>query len=143
MSRSSTVCVDASLVVRHVAAPTDADAAALWAGWEAARVTLVAPALLHYEVANALHQYRRGGSRSTVALKASFRAALALPVALYDDDALHEEATDVADRYALPATYDAHYLALADRLGAEFWTADKRLANAVRPHLGWVRLLGE
>lgn len=143
MSRSATVCVDASIVVRHVASPDDAEVAVLWGGWEVTRISLVAPSLLHHEVANALHQYRRTGSRSTVALKTSLRAALALPIALYDDDELHEQATDYADRFSLPATYDAHYLALADRLGIEFWTADRRLANAVRPHLNWVHLIGE
>ena len=37
--------------------------------------------------------------------------------------------------------YDAHYLALAERLGAEFWTADRRLQQAVGATLLWVRLL--
>jgi predicted nucleic acid-binding protein len=38
----------------------------------------------------------------------------------------------------LGATYDAHYLALADYLGGEFWTADRRLAKVVQRELGWV-----
>jgi len=143
MKRFGTVCVDASIVVRRVAAVVDSDVSDLWAQWEERRVMLVAPSMLHYEVANALHQYRRGGSRSTTALLASLRAALALPITLHDDDSMHELATDIAGRFSLRATYDAHYLALAERLGAEFWTADKRLAHAVRPDLNWVRLLGE
>jgi len=32
-------------------------------------------------------------------------------------------------------------LALAERLGAEFWTADRRLCQAVAARLPWVRLL--
>jgi predicted nucleic acid-binding protein len=48
---------------------------------------------------------------------------------------------DLADRFALPAAYDAHYLALADWLGGEFWTADRRLAKAVGEALPWVRLV--
>lgn len=39
------------------------------------------------------------------------------------------------------ATYDAHYLALADQLGAEFWTTDRKLVRAVQPSLPWVRLV--
>ncbi len=40
-------------------------------------------------------------------------------------------------------SYDAHYLALAEHLGCEFWTADKRLHNAVHEKLPWVRGLGD
>ena len=36
---------------------------------------------------------------------------------------------------------DAHYLALAQRLGAEFWTADRRLVQAVQATLPWVNLV--
>lgn len=39
------------------------------------------------------------------------------------------------------SVYDAHYLALAQRLSIELWTADKRLYNAVKSSLGWVKLL--
>ncbi len=36
------------------------------------------------------------------------------------------------------AAYDSFYLALAESLGCELWTADQRLHNAV--DLPWVRL---
>ncbi len=36
--------------------------------------------------------------------------------------------------------YDAQYLALAEQTGAEFWTADKRLADrARRRNARWVK----
>jgi predicted nucleic acid-binding protein len=37
----------------------------------------------------------------------------------------------MARELELPATYDAHYLALAQQLGAVFWTADQRLIRMV------------
>ena len=40
-------------------------------------------------------------------------------------------------------TWDAAYLALAESLGAEFWTADRDLARRARRRFPWVRLLGE
>lgn len=46
-----------------------------------------------------------------------------------------------AHRFHLPATYDAHYLALAYREGCDFWTADTRLWNVVKSELKWVHLL--
>lgn len=45
--------------------------------------------------------------------------------------------------YSIISTiHDAHYLALAQTLDCEFWTADERLYNAVRDQLPWVRWLG-
>jgi predicted nucleic acid-binding protein len=39
-----------------------------------------------------------------------------------------------------PAAYDSLYLAVAESLGCELWTADQRLRHAV--DLPWVRLAG-
>ena len=40
--------------------------------------------------------------------------------------------------------YDAFHLALAEELGAEFWTADRRLANAAqRAGATWAHWIGE
>ena len=41
------------------------------------------------------------------------------------------------------AAYDAHYLALAEMLGCEFWNADERLYNTVKDELPWVKWLGD
>ncbi len=49
---------------------------------------------------------------------------------------------ELAHQYGLPAAYDAHYLALAEREGCEYWTTDERLWNAVKAQLPWVRWLG-
>ncbi len=50
---------------------------------------------------------------------------------------------NLAKKLALPAAYDAHYLALAQDFAAEFYTADKRLFNAVNSIYSWVKLAGE
>jgi len=56
---------------------------------------------------------------------------------------LSKQAITLAQQYSLPATYDAHYLALAEHEKCEYWTADSRLCNAVRDKLPWVRQLNE
>ena len=49
----------------------------------------------------------------------------------------------LATRFNRPTAYDAKYLALAEMMNCEFWTADERLFNAVRDELSWVRWLGQ
>lgn len=143
MSSSSAVCVDANLLVRLVVDPTEQAVGQLWARWRAEQRQFVAPTFLYYEVTNALYRYQRAGTFSASAVRLMLQAALTVPFQLHGDPALHVSALALAERFSLPATYDAHYLALAERLGVELWTGDRRLASAVRPVLSWVHLLGE
>ena len=139
--RNSWICVDASLVIRLVADPNDQTVLRLWEQWDAEGRQLAAPALLYYEVTNALFRYQKMGLMGPSSVRLALQAALSLPLHLHQDAGLHRRALDLADRFGLPAAYDAHYLALAERLGAEFWTADRRLAQAVQDAMPWVRLL--
>jgi len=68
---------------------------------------------------------------------------LRLDITLCGDVDLHRRALAMAVDFALPAACDAHYLALAERLGAYFWTADHCLVQAVSGRLPWVHLLVE
>jgi len=114
---SSWLCVDANLVVRLVADPKDELGRGLWEQWDAEGQQLAAPTLLHYEVTNALYRYRRQGWMSLVAVRLALKAAFSLPLHLYGEAALHQRALDLAERFSLPAAYDAHYLALAEQRG--------------------------
>ncbi|MCA1666314.1 MAG: type II toxin-antitoxin system VapC family toxin [Thermomicrobia bacterium] len=142
MSNSSAICVDAGLVVRRVAIPQDAAIQAVWERWVTSNQRLIAPSLLRYEVTNALYQYQKAGALSVIAAQQALRAAFALPLRLIEDADLSSEALAMAGRFALPAAYDAHYLALAERLGATFVTTDQRLVNAVQAALPWVQRAG-
>jgi predicted nucleic acid-binding protein len=135
------LCVDANLVIRLVADPDNAQVRQLWKQWKDARRQLAAPTLLYYEVANALYRYRKLGILDSSAVREALEAAFALPIELYGGQALHRRAVEWADRFSLPAAYDAHYLALAEQLGGELWTADGRLARALRPAVPWVHLV--
>jgi predicted nucleic acid-binding protein len=70
-------------------------------------------------------------------------AALNLPVKRYPEDtSLSREAYRLAQDLQQTAVYDATYLALAQRLQAIFWTADRRFFNRCQTHrLDFVQLL--
>ncbi len=140
--RSFPICVDASFVMRLLGSGSaNSVAVQLWARWHRAERPLVAPTLLGYEITNALHRYVVHGELLPQEASELLDAVLKLDIELYDDAELHKRALELAQTFSLPATYDAHYLALAERLGAEFWTADRRLVQAVQQTLPWVRLL--
>jgi len=138
---SSWLCVDANLVIRLVADPTDGTVRELWERWDVEGRQLAAPTLLYYEVANALYRYQNLDLLSASAVHLALRAALSLPSDLHGGSELHRRALELAERFSLSAAYDAHYLALADRLGAEFWTADGALVRSVQEALPWVHLV--
>ena len=141
--KPSPICVDASLIVRLVADPADRQTLVLWQRWTEEGRQLVAPSLVHYEVTNALYQYQRLQELSAEAVDGALAAALALPIALYEDSWLHQQAYKFAAEYGLKATYDSHYLALAYRLGIEFWTGDRKLVQAIQKEFSWVRWSGK
>ncbi len=139
---SSLVCVDASIIVALVTAEAQsARALALWAEWMRGDVQVIAPPLLRYEVTSALRRKVVRGVMSLPDARRALEEALSLDIKLLDPPELSLRAFDLAARFNLPAAYDAHYLALAEMLNAEFWTADEKLYNAVRedfPNIHWL-----
>ncbi len=142
MNNSSTICVDANVIIRLTLKLDDEVIKQLWASWISQEVRLVAPTLLFYEVANGLYRQERREQLSSVFIRDALDFALTLPIQLVGDAALHQRAHELAAQYNLPATYDAHYLALAERLNIELWTSDAKLFNAVRSAgVEWVKLV--
>jgi predicted nucleic acid-binding protein len=140
MNNSSIVCVDASLVVRRVTSQSD-PFHAQWERWEQENTRLVAPSLLYYEVTNGLYRYEKSGILPLEAVNKALSAALALPIQLIGDAELHRQAKFLAKKYTLPASYHAHYLALAERLGINLYTVDAHLFTTLQPfHLDWIKL---
>lgn len=137
-TRSATVaCVDASFVVRVLDRPPypSAQQPSVQREWDrlvGARYELIAPTLFPYEVANALLQQQRAGMISAERAADGLRRALLLPIELHGDALLHSRAMELAHEHHLPATYDAHYVALAERFRVPLWTCDGRLAEALR-----------
>jgi predicted nucleic acid-binding protein len=140
------IVVDTSIVLKWVLdEPDSATALTLLIGWINEEIVIQAPALLTYEVANALFQRVRKSEmtadRARQALEDILFPELMLNFVEYTE--LSKRAISMAQQYNLPATYDAHYLALAEREKCEYWTADSRLCTAVKDKLPWVHQLSE
>ena len=68
---------------------------------------------------------------------------LASGIELRDEPSLHARALQISSRLRQGAVYDAHYLALADILGCEYWTADESFYRAVAFSAQSVHWIGE
>jgi predicted nucleic acid-binding protein len=101
--------------------------------WRRAGITLVAPAHWLAECTSAI----RGNVFMRALTAAEGRQALAdlftLPVELRPfTPALCLAAFEWSGRIRQKRAYDAFYLALAEELDTEFWSADQRLVNSAR-----------
>ena len=140
MNNSETVCIDASIVLRYVLMPDDAPIKKAWQSWVSNETNLVAPSLLFYEVTNGLYQQQRNKYLSPETIWNTLELSLDLPITLVNEKNLHLRAREIAMQYNLPATYDAHYLALAEWMDIELWTADMKLIKALKSYdLDWVK----
>jgi predicted nucleic acid-binding protein len=88
---------------------------------------IIAPSLLHYEVANVLVTKRRSGSYDEAKLLDQFRDFLGSDVELRTVDLAAASSFAVSLKLSI---YDAAYLWLAAHFGLELVTLDKRLATA-------------
>jgi predicted nucleic acid-binding protein len=88
---------------------------------------LIAPALLHFEVANVCLKKMRRHPEQRDVLVTAFGLLEQMEVGIAEVD--HGEVLGLAERIGLTA-YDASYLWLARRTGAELVTLDRRLEAA-------------
>lgn len=143
---SNLVVVDASLAIKWVLNEPDSDRAlALLNQWNANKVVMIAPSLLSFEVSNAFYKNYLRGKLTFTRAKEAIQEVLSLGIELEFSEKpdLHHEAIVLSERYKLPATYDAHYLALAKRENCDLWTADLRFWNAIKHHINWVHMVGD
>ena len=143
---TNSVVVDASLAIKWVLPESDSEAAtALLFRWNASGIDLIAPCLFVYEIANILHRQNVTGKltyeEAVRLLRKVFSFGISLNFSQYEN--ISTKAMEFANRFRLPASYDAHYLALAESEQCEYWTADARLLNGLRGQLSWVRNLSD
>jgi predicted nucleic acid-binding protein len=101
--------------------------------WQAEEARLVVPTLWEYECLTGL---RRAVALKLISTQEAERMASDLLALEFQRVAptleLHQSALLWAERIGQTKVYDAHYLALAENLSAEFWTADRRLFHALQ-----------
>ena len=140
------VVVDASIALKWTINEADSSTAlALLADWTNREIEVHAPSLLAYEVTNALYLRVRKGEIPF------YDASRGLTEIIYkvvefdfpEDPDFNIRAMELGQQFGLPAAYDSHYLALAEREGCELWTADLRMWNSVNGKLDWLRRLGD
>jgi len=138
------ICFDASLAAKWYWFEEEAERArALLAASLRQEEEIIEPHLLLSEITNIVHQRMRRGVMALVEARDVLAQVIGLPMHFESPPDLHDLALVLAARFALPAVYDAQYLALCEMTGATFWTADERLYRAVSGALPFVRRLAD
>jgi len=121
--------------------PHTSQAKALVAFWEETGIQVAAPTLFRYEIVAVTRKsvYQKRLSAEEGIKGRDF--LMEFDVQLMMDDNLLRRAYELATHFNRPTAYDSQYLAVAEHLGCEFWTADERLFNTVSQSLNWVKWL--
>lgn len=118
------IVVDASAVVSLLIDPASAGAAIARRMKDS---VLLAPELLPFEVANVLRRRCRAGLLSKTEAALAHDGLLELPIELWPWEVIAERAWQLGENLT---SYDAAYVALAERVAATLITRDKRIAGA-------------
>ncbi len=108
--------------------------------WMESGTRLVAPVLWQYEVTSVLRRLVSLKELSAEQANRAFDRIYSLGVeSVAPTPELQRSALSWAERLGRSKAYDSAYLAVAERLGAPFWTADRHLVrNARGLGLDWV-----
>ena len=128
--------VDASVILRaYFPDEAQTQAQAVIREHVAGRITLLAPALLRYELSNAVWQAERRERITRSQADEILQSITGLDIEIVPQD--WGAGLSLARQYNL-SVYDAAYLALAQEHGLPLITGDLRLYRAVHTHLEWV-----
>ena len=138
------VVVDASLAFKWLVREENSDRAqAISRSWADDGIQISVPHLMPVEVSNVLHRRVLLGELTEEDALRLLEHLLASGIELREDPNLHGRAMQIAGQLRQGAVYDAHYLALADILGCEYWTTDERFYRAAVPISQRMHWIGE
>ncbi len=136
--------IDASLVIKAIL-PNEEHAACQAVLAQLTDIQLAAPALWVYEVTSTFAKAVHFGQITKEEGQLALHQALTLGVQIIPPD---EAQSLLAYQWTLKlkraAAYDSFYLAIAEALEAEFWTADQKLFRSLEAErLRWLHWSGE
>lgn len=139
----SSLVIDASVAIKWFNPAEDlADRANLIrADYVHGRIALVVPAFWEYEIVNGINKAVARRDLAAEEGREAIRLLLAVRAQRRALPSPHES-YEMAQRYQR-SIYDSWYLALAEQAGCEFWTADRKLYNAVHEQWTFVRWLAD
>ena len=141
---TDSVCIDASVGVKWLVHEDDSVVALrLRHDIHMLGKSIISPPHMSSEMASAIHKrYYAGTMRPENARQALAMLPDVCPEAVFMSE-LPLQAFEIAAQFNLKWIYDAFYVALADIVGCDMWTADATLHRAVHPAFPNVRLLTE
>ena len=141
---SQSVVVDANLAFKWIVKEENSDKAdALAFLWQDRGIKMSATYFMPVEVTNILHQRVKWSEVSIAEGARLIERLLTAEIELHHSPGIHRRALELANQLGQGATYDCHYLALAEGLDCEMWTADERFYRVASPTFTRLRLLNE
>ncbi len=130
------VVVDTSVAIKWLVTEEYTDnAQALLDTHQRRNDPIIVPSLFSYEAANVLYGFVRDGVLAMDDCKQAIHDLSRLVQPLLPDPRMVIRAIAIADALGTGKTYDAHFLALAERTRSTYWTADGRFYRAVRKRI--------
>jgi predicted nucleic acid-binding protein len=128
------IVVDANITIAlFVKLPYSSHSEKLFHSWRTQDANLYAPALWPAEVVSALRKMVSVGQMTSDDARLALASLEHFPVqVVLPGSSLLDQSLVWADRLNQIVAYDAQYVALADNLSAQFWTADQRLLNTLQ-----------
>ncbi|MEW5899261.1 MAG: type II toxin-antitoxin system VapC family toxin [Bacillota bacterium] len=139
------ICIDASLALMWLLpAELNDRANALRKKWDAEAVQLISAPLFYAEVTSVLREQVYFQKLLPEEGEEAFSLCLEMGVKiLRDSSRIQKKAWELAKKHNRTRTYDMQYLAVAEIEDCDFWTADKRLCNALAKKVPRLKYVGE
>ena len=138
------VVVDASVAVKAVVVEEYSDEVrTLVRSWQTAGIPMMAPDFMASEFASALRKKIAEGMLTNEEVKRLLAGLYRSGIDFRPSRLLHDRAIDLAVELNQRLAYDAHYLALAESLDCDFWTADRPFYRASQDSYPRVRWIGD
>ena len=140
---NNVVVLDASLAIMWAIPEQYTTSALILAEqWLHNKTHLLAPCLLLTEITNAIYKRVLRNEINMVSAHKALNIILEFNIELLEESGLSHRSMELAHSLKMPATYDAHYLALAEKYNCNLWTGDKKLYNSAKSSLNWIKWIG-